>query len=324
MAQAAQGRSGSSLRSPSITACARRRRGGARGEEARRIACASPHTTLRWSGAKPSRGIARRRARSALCDACQGRAQGGRGLHPHGAYARRPGRDVPDAPVARQRTRRACGDGAAIRARRGGHRAAAAGCAEGPADRDARRRRRFAFADDPTNRDDNVYAAALAPADARACEGRRRRAQHRAGWRRGLRARTRRSKRSPIAPSRRSCSATASGRRIDVDAFLTLPDEIRLAPAAARDRSRRTRRAGRARQGRRLCCDELTDALAHKALRSFRRTLAGALVEVGRGMHRHRACATAPHSAKTLKPLLTEWPNTAIRHEQAALNSARI
>ena len=37
-----------------------------------------------------------------------------------------------------------------------------------------------------------------------------------------------RSKRSQIALSRRSCSATASGRRIDIDAFLTLPNEIRL------------------------------------------------------------------------------------------------
>ncbi len=111
--------------------------GSASGEEVCRIVARAAHDAA-LVRRKAAAWIACRCAGSALCDACQGRAQVRRGLHPHRAYARRPGRDVSDAPVARQRARRACGDGAAIRARRRGHRAPAAGCAEGPADRDAR------------------------------------------------------------------------------------------------------------------------------------------------------------------------------------------
>ncbi len=86
---------------------------------------------------------------------------------------------------------------------------------------------------------------------------------------------------------------------LDIDAFLSLPNEIRL--RLLQRAIDRVGHEGPAELGKvETLLDELIDALSHKALRSFRRTLAGALVEVGARDAHHRACATAPHRANTL------------------------
>ena len=122
-------------------ACARKpqREAAEVGALARKLGVA--HRIVRWTGAKPKTGIQKRRAAGALRAAGRSRARGRRAHIAHRAYARRSGRDRPDAPAARQRPAGLAGMARRSRARRRSPGAAVAGHPESAAGRHAARRR---------------------------------------------------------------------------------------------------------------------------------------------------------------------------------------
>ena len=155
--------------------CRRHRRSrlaaGGRARGARRQASGPQRSTCRiarCAGPVPSRKPDCRPRRGPSAIACWRKAAQGERRHPypHRAYPRRPGRDAVDADVARQRHRRSGGDGARSPS------AMACGwrgrCCDVPKSRliATLKKAKIGFADDPTNRDMQLHAAAAARADA--------------------------------------------------------------------------------------------------------------------------------------------------------------
>jgi tRNA(Ile)-lysidine synthase len=238
-----------------------------------------PHTTLRWSGAKPSSGVpaGAREARYAMLVAAARKSGAVCILTAHTrddqaeTFMMRLSRGSGLAGLAAMARRSVRGDVAIVRPFLDVPKARLIATLD---------KAKIAFADDPTNRDE---------------------AYTRPRWRRlmpelakeGVDARnigrlTARLARAnaaleEVADRAEQALVQRDGKRqaLGVEAFLSLPNEIRL--RLLQRAIDRVGYEGPAELGKvEALLDELTDAFAHKARRAFRRTLAGALVGIGR------------------------------------------
>jgi tRNA(Ile)-lysidine synthase len=240
-----------------------------------------PHTTLRWSGAKPSRGLPAeaREARYAMLAEAARKSGAVCILTAHTrddqaeTFLMRLSRGSGLAGLAAMARRSERGDVVILRPFLDVPKSRLVATLD---------KAKIAFADDPTNRDE-AFA--------------------RPRWRRlmpelareGVDARNIARLTSRLARAHAALEAVADraeralvqreGKRqaLAIDAFLSLPGEIRL--RLVQRAIDRVGYEGPAELGKvETLLDELTDALSQKAARSFRRTLAGALVGTGRGI----------------------------------------
>jgi tRNA(Ile)-lysidine synthase len=239
-----------------------------------------PHATLRWSGAKPLRGVpaGAREARYALLARAARKSGAVYILTAHTrddqaeTFMMRLSRGSGLAGLAAMARRSVRGDVAIVRPFLDVPKARLIATLD---------KAKIAFVDDPTNRDEAfarprwrrlMLELAKEGVDARKIVR--------------LTARLARANAALEQVTDRAEQALVQrdGKRqtLGVDVFLSLPDEIRL--RLLQRAINRVGYEGPAELGKvEALLDELTDALARKAQRSFRRTLAGALVGIGRG-----------------------------------------
>lgn len=240
-----------------------------------------PHTTLRWSGAKPQRGLpaGAREARYAMLAKAARKSGAVCILTAHTrddqaeTFLMRLSRGSGLAGLAAMARRSVRGDVVIVRPLLDVPKARLIATLD---------KAKIAFADDPTNRDETYT---------------------RPRWRRlmpelakeGVDARNIGRLTARLARANAALEAVADraeqtlvqhdGKRqaLAVDAFLSLPNEIRL--RLLQRAIDRVGHEGPSELGKvETLLDEVSDVLSHKAVRTFRRTLAGALVGIGRGM----------------------------------------